>query len=416
MEMEIGLVKVMFRKILLLVLVILSISTSIFAQDVFYHGHAIEKGNHANLPNFVLHAIFQDAKVWVATTPMQIGYVASASDAAASDNFGRSVAIADNGTIMVVGAWKWEGGASNQGGVYTFDASGTEWIQRATVLVAGDGAIDDLFGYSVAMNDSGTVLFVGASQWEGGATNQGGVYVYDASGTDWIQRGSVLTAGDAGTSDNFGSGVATNRDASILAVGAWGWDDSVGDRGAFYIFDASGTTYVQRGSAYTHLLASATDMLGLGMAMSKDGRVLCVAAPKRDNGGTDRGTLYSFDASGTTFVQRDAGIQEPTPTSNNVFGQAVALDFDASVLAVGAPMDTWGGLTNAGMVYIYDASGTDWVVRSPVATATDAGTWDQFGSSLALSNNGEKLIIGAMEWTHTAINYAGGVYTFRIAE
>src|SRR4030042_1233883 len=70
-------------------------------------------------------------------------------------------------------------------------------VQIAVVLVAGDAAADDCFGMSVSLSSDGSILAVGATYWEGGATNQGGVYIYDWSGSAWVQRGSVLTAARA---------------------------------------------------------------------------------------------------------------------------------------------------------------------------------------------------------------------------
>jgi hypothetical protein len=63
--------------------------------------------------------------------------------------------------------------------VYIYDWSGSAWVQRGSVLTASDAAVYDEFGISVALNDAGTVLAVGATRWEGTATDQGGVYIYD---------------------------------------------------------------------------------------------------------------------------------------------------------------------------------------------------------------------------------------------
>ena len=68
----------------------------------------------------------------------------TASDGAASDNFGLSVAI-DNGRI-VVGAY---GDDSNKGSAYIFDLDGTQ----LTKITASDGAAGDYFGWSVAVGN-----------------------------------------------------------------------------------------------------------------------------------------------------------------------------------------------------------------------------------------------------------------------
>ena len=55
--------------------------------------------------------------------PLQRGSVLTASDAAASDYFGRSVSLSSDGLILAVGAYSWEGANTDQGGVYIYDWS-----------------------------------------------------------------------------------------------------------------------------------------------------------------------------------------------------------------------------------------------------------------------------------------------------
>jgi predicted secreted protein len=106
------------------------------------------------------------------------------SDAGASDYFGISCALSDDGSVLAVGAYFWDGGAgSNQGAVYVFDWNGSVWVERTTALVPSDAGAGDYFGASCALSDDGSVLAVGAYAWDGGAgSNQGAVYVFDGKG------------------------------------------------------------------------------------------------------------------------------------------------------------------------------------------------------------------------------------------
>ena len=79
----------------------------------------------------------------------------TAADAAANDNFGYSVAI--SGSTAVVGAPVKN---SETGAAYVFVRSGTAWSQQAE-LTASDAAANDRFGWSVAI--SGSTVVVGAS-------------------------------------------------------------------------------------------------------------------------------------------------------------------------------------------------------------------------------------------------------------
>ena len=106
---------------------------------------------------------------------------------------------------------------TDQGSAYVFTRSGTTWTQQAK-LTASDGAADDYFGYSVAL--SGDTALVGAYWDDVGANyDQGSAYVFTRSGTTWTQQ-AKLTASDGAAGDHFGHSVALSGDTAL--VGATG--------------------------------------------------------------------------------------------------------------------------------------------------------------------------------------------------
>ncbi|MEO5343788.1 MAG: hypothetical protein H7842_10705 [Gammaproteobacteria bacterium SHHR-1] len=344
------------------------------------------------------------------TTPTQRGSVLTAQDAGSGDWFGQSCTLSADGSVLAVGASSWEGTAAAQGGVYTYDWSVTAWVQRGSVLTAQDAAASDNFGISCALSADGSVLAVGAYLWEGTATSQGGVYIYDWSGTAWVQRGSVLTAQDAAASDYFGVSCTLSADGSVLAVGAFGWEGTAADQGGVYIYDWSGTAWVQRGAVLTAADAAASDYFGRSCALSADGSVLAVGAHFWEGTASDQGGVYIYDWSGTAWVQRGAVLTAADAAASDRFGVSCALSADGSVLAVGA--SSWEGTAaDQGGVYIYDWSGTAWVQRGAVLTAADAAADDNFGVSCALSADGSVLAVGAHFWEGTASDQ-GGVYIY----
>ncbi len=175
---------------------------------------------------------------WNGSSWAQRGAVLEAADAADGDGFGIGVSLNGNGDILVVGAYSWEGSVSNQGGVYLYDWNGSSWTQRGGVLTATDAAADDGYGYSVALNEYGEILAVGSYLWEGSVSNQGAVYVYDWNGSAWVERAGVLTASDAAVNDSLGISVSLDYVGAILASGAYTKDAGGTDRGAVYVYDA----------------------------------------------------------------------------------------------------------------------------------------------------------------------------------
>ena len=107
----------------------------------------------------------------------------TASDGAADDLFGESVAIA--GDTIVVGAWLDDvNGITDSGSAYVFTRTGTTWTEQAK-LTASDGAANDQFGRSVAI--AGDTIVVGALEDDDNGTDSGSAYVFTRTGTTWTR-------------------------------------------------------------------------------------------------------------------------------------------------------------------------------------------------------------------------------------
>ncbi|ETR65742.1 MAG: hypothetical protein OMM_13776, partial [Candidatus Magnetoglobus multicellularis str. Araruama] len=97
----------------------------------------------------------------------------TASDAAASDNFGYHVSISED--YALVGAYYDDDNGSNSGSAYLFHRNGTSWseIQKYT---AYDGLASDYLGMAVSMDND--VAVIGGSQEDTMASNAGAAYIY----------------------------------------------------------------------------------------------------------------------------------------------------------------------------------------------------------------------------------------------
>ena len=148
-----------------------------------------------------------------------------ASDAAANDEFGTSVAI--SGETVVVGAPCDDGAAGiNQGSAYVFVRSGGVWTQQQKLL-ASDAAAFGLFGFSVAI--SGETVVVGVC-----LARDNSAYVFARSGGVWSQQ-QKLEASDAAAFDEFGFSVAISE--RTVVVGARGHAGAAGSfQGSAYVF------------------------------------------------------------------------------------------------------------------------------------------------------------------------------------
>ena len=154
----------------------------------------------------------------------------AAIDAAAGDQFGFSVSV--SGDTAVVGAVFDDDAGSGSGSAYIFERSGTVWTEQAK-LTASDAAAFDQFGRSVSV--SGDTAVVGAVFDDDNGTNSGLAYVFvrDAAGV-WSQQ-AKLPASDGAAFDNFGSAVSVSGNTAV--VGALNDGDAGSSSGSAYIFE-----------------------------------------------------------------------------------------------------------------------------------------------------------------------------------
>ena len=405
-----------------------------------------------------------------------LAYV-KASNPTSGDQFGMKIALSADGSTMVIGAPLESSAATGvngneldesvpgAGAVYVFTRKGTLWVQQAYLKASNPGVIDE-FGISVALSADGSTLAVGAILEDSASTgingndadetakDAGAVYVFTRKGTTWAQD-AYVKASNTGPGDQFGQAVALSADGLTLAVSALlessaatgingnDADNSAANSGAVYVYTRTDSTWSQQ----AYVKASNTeknDQFGQSLALSSDGATLAVGALGEDSAATGingndadntrsaAGAVYVYTRSGTTWSQ-DAYVKASNTAAGDNFGQSVALSADGSTLVVGALGEDSAATgingnqadnlaTNSGAVYVYTRSGTTWSQEAYVK-ASNTGTQDQFGFSLALSGDGSTLAVGAFledsaatgigsnQADNSAID-SGAVYTF----
>jgi len=348
-----------------------------------------------------------------------------ATDGVAFKQFGNSVSLSADGTVAMIGAVS---DNSSQGSVYFFTraADGT-WSEQVK-LTASDGGAGDGFGSSVSLSADGTLAMIGAAGDDGG---KGSVYVFTraADGT-WSEQ-VRLTASDGAAGDTFGYAVSLSADGSTVLIGAYG-DDS--KKGSAYVFTRSGSTWSQQDKLAA---AAISNYFGWSVSLSADGGTALV--------GSFSGSAYVFTRSGSTWSEQaklnGSGIAVSVSVSSNgsaaliglpaddsasifvraadgtwseqvkltasdsvagdSFGYAVSLSADGSTALIGA----YGDDSRKGSAYIFSAStGT----QQTKLTANDGAAFEEFGSCLSLSANGDTALIGAF-W---AAGGKGAAYVF----
>jgi hypothetical protein len=317
----------------------------------------------------------------------------TASDAAADDLFGWSVAI--DGDTVVVGAYRKN---SYTGAVYVFHTTdGGATYGQVAKLTASDAASGDYFAFSVAID--GDTVVVGASS----AGTVGAVYVFrTTNGGATYGQVATLTAADAARHDSFGRSVAIAGDTVV--VGAYRDDDGGWNSGSVYVYRTTdgGATYGQV-AKLTADHAAWGDYFGTSVAIDGDTVVVGGRAPTWDGGsGWGFACVFRTTDGGATYDQV-AKLTAADAAAGDTFGRSVAIAGDTIV--IGAYEDDDAG-TSSGSVYVFRTTDGGATYGQVVKlTAADAAADDYFGSSVAI--DGERVVVGA-----SGDDDGGSVYVF----
>lgn len=199
----------------------------------------------------------------------------TASDGAAFDEFGQSVAV--SGSTIVIGAFF---DNNRQGAAYVFDCQVGNWVE-VQKLTASDGAVSDLFGWSIAI--SGSTVVVGAfGDNIGDNFAQGAAYVFNRHGGSWVEV-QELTASDGRRAEEFGFSVAVS--GSTIVIGAIGDNDL---QGSAYVFNRQAGSWVE----VQKLTPSDTGFF-FGSSLAMSGSTVVVG--ENVGGNINQGSAYIFE-------------------------------------------------------------------------------------------------------------------------
>lgn len=198
----------------------------------------------------------------------------------------------------------------------------------------------------------------------------------------WEQMGQNINGDNTG--DYFGNSVALSGDGTIMAVGATGSDSNGTDSGLVRVYQ-----YTENSDTWAKL---GQDLQGEGngkesgnsVSLSNDGTILAIGAIKDADTANALGRVRIYQYSSGNWSQLGSDL---TFSRNSKF--YVSLSSNGQSLAVGMPVDWLSSQEGNVQYWVYD--GNDWTEQAKRVGATAA---DRFGSSIALSSDGLRLVVG----------------------
>ncbi|MCX6693065.1 MAG: PKD domain-containing protein [Methanomicrobiales archaeon] len=357
------------------------------------------------------------------------GATARFTGAAASDSFGKSVALSSNGTRALVGApGNDNGGMGGNGAAYIFEMPAEGWgsITSATAANATftGAAENDNFGYPVTFSSDGMRVLVGAANNDTGGDNAGAAYLFEMPAEGWGSITSATAANSTFTgtsaSEKFGYSVSLSANGSRVLIGAI---KDTSRSGAAYFFEMpaegwNGCTSASAANA-TFTGKANNDYFGNSVSLSGNGtRALVGMYLGEFPADSYRGAVYLFEMPpggwNRAVMPYSSANTTFTGSSNDRLGVSVSLSSEGDLVLAGASGNSTGG-SGAGAVYFFKEpshgvwSGTTTIPASAAdATFFGAGAGGQFGWSVSLSGNKRQALVGAF----LSNSFKGGAYLF----
>jgi hypothetical protein len=320
----------------------------------------------------------------------------------------------DGFSDVIVGAYSYDNGQTDEGRTFVYEGSAAGLVVTPSWTAESDQASSS-FGYSVATagdvnGDGYSDVIVGAWTYDDGQSNEGRVFVYHGSATG-LSATPAWTAESDQADAAFGFSVATAGDVNgdgfaDVIVGAWGYDGALDHEGRAYVYQGSAT-----GLATTPAWTVDGGQVGaeLGRSVSTAGDVngdgfsdVLVGARLQEIGELDEGVAFAYHGSAAGLGTTPAWTEDGNQVSAQ-FGASVATAGDVNGdgygdVIVGAHFYD-GGQSDEGRAFVYPGSAAG-LSTTPAWTAESDQASAEFGTSVATAGdvNGDgyaDVIVGA---------------------
>jgi hypothetical protein len=235
-------------------------------------------------------------------------------------------------------------------------------------------------GFGSSVDSSPQYAVVGAPDDDLLGTNTGSANIFKRTGTQWIEEMKIFGI-SASLEDHFGAAVAVEGD--LVAIGAPG---KMQGRGAVFLYRRVGNGWWN----YEGTLTAFDAPLGaaFGSALAIENEMIVVGAPGTVNG-LGSGAVYLFSRESGMWLQEQK-LESDTLTDGDMLGSSIAIH-EGSIVT-GAPGYDAGGMTNSGLVIIFEESAGTWT-ESLSISATNPSPFASFGFSIDVDQ--DRLLVGA---------------------
>jgi hypothetical protein len=294
-----------------------------------------------------------------------------------ADDYLSNVAISGDGNTIVAGAGDETVSAhTDQGAVFVYTKPAGGWASTSTTtaeLTATDGAASDYLGSSVAVSENGGTIVAGAYQHTpvGGNSKQGAVYEYTMPGGGWASTSTPtaeLTASNGAMNDYLGVSAAVSADGGTIVAGAYYANSAAG---AAYVWTMPGGGWAST-SAYTAELTGASASAYAGSTVGISGDTIAVGAGyATTSAATYAGAVYVYTMPGGGWATTNTPTAELTASDGSY--EAYLGYYSLAVSDSGDMIVAGTDLSSAGAMYSWTKPAGGWANATQTQELTEPG-------------------------------------------
>ena len=325
-----------------------------------------------------------DGTSWVSSEK-----VTSSSPIPLGRYFPLSIALDNSGGVLVLGAGNAYAHGEYAGAAYVFRYNGSDWNEEATLDAGADNVGNEFsFGISVAISGNGEVIAVADDE---NIRGPGAVYVFRYSDSSWNKEARVNASASAPIVANDRYDVALNHNGTVLVVG----HPNPEMQQAFASFRYDGSDWFEEdilsiGEEDAPVGPVSPDLVSVAVNAVGD----VIAIENHNTAVDDYGKVFMFrynDTSETWYFSEYFNI-------SNTFGYIIALDASGNVLLVGDPdADVYSNVDDrSGKAYVfrYDSDSSNFVEETVFIPPKDKLVAKSFGFSVSMNGDGDVILVG----------------------
>ena len=224
----------------------------------------------------------------------------------------------------------------------------------------------------------------------------GAAWIFTRVAGTWTQQGEKLTgSGEVGVGF-FGRSVALSANGSTAIIG--GPVDN--EAGAAWVFTRAEGKWTQQGSKLTGGGEVGHGQFGFSVALSSDGNTALIGGFKDEELFHEtHGAAWVFVRSEGAWSQQGSKLTGGEEEGESLFGSSVALSSDGDTALIGGKADGAPFTKKNGAAWVFTRSGASWSQQGPKLAVEDTReTGYQLGDAVALSADGSTALIGAFRY------------------